>query len=274
VLTVGTLNNGRATKYAFGLEVADYNGKLATSHSGADPGYKAEMVRFPEQKVTVICLANTDDAYGLTSLLLQMGDWIIQNKTDKAELPAASTSPADLVTLTGYYLNVENNYQLQLISQQAGKLYTAQSLQGYKAPLVAGAGGIFWNEGRKEYALRFQTSETDREFLTYSNPREGEYTLQKVRPVVLTPGQLKAFAGKYYSPELQHHYRLSVRKGKLGLKVFGIIHIPFQPLEGNRFLADLMGNNCLIFTTDQANQVTGFTFNRAAISNLRFEKVK
>jgi CubicO group peptidase (beta-lactamase class C family) len=273
ITTGGRLNNGRRSKYAFGLEVADYNGYLAVSHSGADPGYKAEMVRFPEQQVTVICLANADNVYSLTPKLLQVGEWVIRNKiippvpaTVKSELPE---------NLTGYYLNPRNNADLRVITRQGSELFAAQSLEGYKAPLVPIGQRVFQNQGLKEYELHFWQSEGEQVMqLQYVNPREDTYTLEKVEPVNLTVPQLKAYAGKYYCPELDQGFRLAVKKGQLGIRLFGVLHIPFRPLAGNRFLADLMGNNCLVFTADRQENITGFGFNRDGITNLAFLKVK
>jgi hypothetical protein len=88
----------------------------------------------------------------------------------------------------------------------------------------------------------------------------------------LTKKQLKAYTGKYYSKELNFTYRLTIRKGKLGLSIFRLVHIPFTPMENHLFLADLMGNNTLIFQTNAAGKITGFQFNRDGVSGLLFEK--
>lgn len=52
---------------AFGLVWGDYNGLPILWYSGGDTGFSTYMVRFPEQQLTVICLANFVplDGYGL-----------------------------------------------------------------------------------------------------------------------------------------------------------------------------------------------------------------
>ena len=58
LLTQGVLNNGKKLSYAEGLVVEDYKGLKLISHGGAWAGYRAELIRFPEQKFSVICLSN------------------------------------------------------------------------------------------------------------------------------------------------------------------------------------------------------------------------
>ncbi|MDQ3290455.1 MAG: beta-lactamase family protein [Bacteroidota bacterium] len=275
ILTPATLNNGQVSRYAYGLEVAPYYGYLATSHSGSDPGYKAEMVRFPEQKVTVISLANTDDMYSLTPKLLKVGQAVIYNKVITEVNTDKKLIKNELSRLNGFYLNPVNNQDLAIITQQKDQLFAATSLNGYKAPLSALASQTYQNQGLKEYELHFISSEDGQvNTLHYLPQREDSFTLHKLEPEQLTIAQVKTYAGKYYSPELKKTYHLVVRKGKLGLRIYGIVFIPFQPLEGNRFLADLMGNNTLVFSQNEAGVPISFTFNRAAITNLSFYRKK
>ncbi len=58
VSSVGVLNNGTKTNYAFGLFIDEYKGKKIISHAGTELGHRSEMMRFPDQKFTVICLTN------------------------------------------------------------------------------------------------------------------------------------------------------------------------------------------------------------------------
>ena len=50
VLAPGYLNNGERLDYAFGLRINDYRGLRNIGHSGRSAGYRAELIRFPDQK--------------------------------------------------------------------------------------------------------------------------------------------------------------------------------------------------------------------------------
>ena len=54
----GKLNNGKILDYAKGLFLQDYRGLHAVRHGGAWGGYRAELLRFPDQHFSVACLCN------------------------------------------------------------------------------------------------------------------------------------------------------------------------------------------------------------------------
>ncbi len=55
IQTPGVLNDGESLDYAFGLGVGKYRGLRTVSHSGGFAGYGAQLIRFPEQRFSVIC---------------------------------------------------------------------------------------------------------------------------------------------------------------------------------------------------------------------------
>ena len=58
----GKLSSGKVLDYAKGLFIGDYRGLHTVSHGGAWGGYRAELLRFPEQHFSVACLCNRGDA--------------------------------------------------------------------------------------------------------------------------------------------------------------------------------------------------------------------
>jgi CubicO group peptidase (beta-lactamase class C family) len=58
----GRLNSGKVLDYAKGLNVADYRGLHTVRHGGAWGGYRAELLRFPDQHFSVACLCNVRNA--------------------------------------------------------------------------------------------------------------------------------------------------------------------------------------------------------------------
>lgn len=53
-----TLNNGSPNDYAFGLVKTEFQGTTEFEHGGGFFGYRSDMARFPEKKLTVIELCN------------------------------------------------------------------------------------------------------------------------------------------------------------------------------------------------------------------------
>lgn len=58
----GKLNNGKTLKYAKGLMVGNYRGLPMVEHGGSWGGYRAQLLRFPEQHFSVVCLCNVGNA--------------------------------------------------------------------------------------------------------------------------------------------------------------------------------------------------------------------
>jgi CubicO group peptidase (beta-lactamase class C family) len=58
----GKLNNGKVLDYAKGLNVAEYRGLHTVRHGGSWGGYRAELLRFPDQHFSVACLCNVGNA--------------------------------------------------------------------------------------------------------------------------------------------------------------------------------------------------------------------
>ncbi len=54
----GKLNNGKELDYAAGLEHGKYRGLRTIDHGGGDAGYRADLLRFPDQHFSVACLCN------------------------------------------------------------------------------------------------------------------------------------------------------------------------------------------------------------------------
>src|SRR5713226_8857715 len=69
----GKLNNGKVLDYAKGLRLQDYRGLQTVSHGGSWGGYRAELLRFPDQHFSVACLCNVGNA-GATRRAHQVAD--------------------------------------------------------------------------------------------------------------------------------------------------------------------------------------------------------
>ena len=59
ILTPATLNSSERTDYAFGLVLKEYRGLKTIEHGGSFVDFRADMMRFPAQKFSVVCLMNT-----------------------------------------------------------------------------------------------------------------------------------------------------------------------------------------------------------------------
>jgi CubicO group peptidase (beta-lactamase class C family) len=104
----GKLNNGKVLDYAKGLFLQDYRGLHTVSHGGAWGGYRAELLRFPEQHFSVACLCNVGDA-GPTRRARQVADIYLgslmkprESKSKETENKEKSETAVDADQLRDY----------------------------------------------------------------------------------------------------------------------------------------------------------------------------
>jgi CubicO group peptidase (beta-lactamase class C family) len=92
--TVGVLNNGKQIAYALGLQMGDYRGKQTVEHSGGLFGYRTEILRFPKQHFTVLCLCNVSSAKPF-ELSRKVADIYLGKKLKSETVPPPAPTPPE-----------------------------------------------------------------------------------------------------------------------------------------------------------------------------------
>src|SRR5688572_18275490 len=77
--SVGVLNDGKAITYALGLTVDQYRGVRRVSHGGAWAGFRAHIVRFPDQALSIFSLCNLASS-NPGSLNLRVADLLLADR--------------------------------------------------------------------------------------------------------------------------------------------------------------------------------------------------
>lgn len=229
---VGRLNSGAPLTYAAGLNVSEYKGLRRVSHGGAWAGYRADMVRFPDQRLTVICLANFASA-DPTGMAHKVADLYLAPHFKPGAGPGASggggapAAEAKFVTLPAAELSarVGSYYDrrgglFRRIELHEGKLYYVRSASNRSelAPLSAERFLMLGVPGKVELTFRpaGPGAPARLEFVSEGSP---PLVLEAVEPFTPTPEQLAEYAGDYYSEELDVTHRLRARDGRLSISV-------------------------------------------------------
>jgi CubicO group peptidase (beta-lactamase class C family) len=87
MLVRGILNSGDTLSYAAALQVGEYKGLRTVEHGGALGGYRAQLLRFPDQRFSVICLCNLAPM-NPTALAYRVADLYLADQLEAA--PEAS----------------------------------------------------------------------------------------------------------------------------------------------------------------------------------------
>lgn len=106
----GLLNNGKSSRYAYALINSKYKGLRTVSHGGALAGYRSVIVRFPDQKFSIIILCNRSDADPSTKAMqiadIYLKDSFVESTVDvTTPLPTESVKKDTNVDLTKIDIN-------------------------------------------------------------------------------------------------------------------------------------------------------------------------
>src|SRR5580693_1026750 len=125
---VGKLNNGKLLLYAKGLHIEDHRGLRTVSHGGSWGGYRAELLRFPDQHFSVACLCNLGSA-DPSRRASQVADVYLASQLQPVEAPkpaAKSSAPvkvstAQLQSLAGAYRE-SSSFEVLTLEARQGQL--------------------------------------------------------------------------------------------------------------------------------------------------------
>jgi CubicO group peptidase (beta-lactamase class C family) len=274
------LEDGRALEHAKTLYKQTYRGLRTVWYSGGSGGYRAYLLRFPDQHFSVACLCNLGSvnrakrAHAVAELYL---GGIMKPKEDAS---AMNLTAEQLERLVGTYRDPRTK-EVWRVSAQAGKLWVA--FAGGPAELRAMTSTDFeMADNPRDTRLIFEPSHTGtaRKLIVktqFSLPATAE-AVEESQPAAT---ELAAYAGDYWSDELRATYRLAMKDGKLWMKDLvgadGSVHaghIPsneLRPVLRDEF--DLKGAPITIhFARDQNQHIAGFTLDGLGQRGMEFTR--
>ena len=275
---LGVLNSGKKITYASALVLGTYRGLPTVSHSGSWVGYRAQLLRFPQQKLAVACLCNDGGISNPTRLSqkvaeVYLGSLMTSEATAspaKGAAPKYSASAAELQKLAGAYLSAETGRLFRVTAAQKG---LAAESGSEKLTLAPAAAGLFRVEGSRDDAeARFTPVAGGRPAMRLTTGIADDRETEVFDPVTIaTPGpaELAELAGTYASAELGTTWRLAVENGKLYLRHRGLPKDPLSPTVKDAM--NLEGMN-LRFHRSAAGKITGFTLDYGRVRGIEFQK--
>jgi CubicO group peptidase (beta-lactamase class C family) len=278
MLTPGVLNSGKKLTYAFGLSLGEYKGLKTVGHGGSDAGYRADFIRFPDQRFSVVCFCNVSTA-NPSMLTRRVADIYLADKVkQEPPRPAATAPPAiadaekpteqELASKAGVYTERKSETTLRL-EMRDGKL---TALFGGGFPLVPLAKDRFQVLGAPATVTFEGISNGHPQRMLVHN--EGEKEALVFEYVEATappnPAQLGEFAGAYYSDELDTRYTVIVKDGKLAVRRRKFEDVALVPKSADEFtLADV---GVVRFIRDPQKRVSGFEINAGRVRHLVFSR--
>jgi CubicO group peptidase (beta-lactamase class C family) len=266
------LNSGKPTQYGFGLFLLDYRGQRTVEHSGGGSGISSNLVRYPDQKLAIALLCNSDtiNPIDLTNKLadLYLGDVLAPLPRAQSPPPSATLSSADLSSAAGLYRGISDKDPGDLrISVGDGKWIGRSSYRdGSDFDLIPV--DVRHARGPGKMVVEFIPAAAGhaREVHVTGN-RDGNYVLTSYIPQA---AELRGFAGQYWSDELQAAVALLASDSGLMIQLPGQGPSPLQPFERDAFL----GPGILSFIRDTHGAVDGFILDHSSVRKLSFRRMQ
>jgi len=270
----GLLDSGEAFNYVPGLYVETYRGAKIVSHLGSVAGYASQMARFPDQRFTIVVLANSPDI-SPTATMRKIADIYLAHALAPKPVPVAKHYPAEvkpgqarLDALAGYYaLSPEF---VANFTVEDGRLMGQATGQGKLQLFVSGDREFFSKAVDAQFSFEAPGKDgVAARFVLHQNGRD-QPGLRAPRPSLPDA----AIEGHYYSEELRVLYRVEHKDGKLML-AYPRGKLPLDSAGGNTFIAGgpvgllifeyAPDANCTGFKASDGRRMRAVRFTKVAI---------
>lgn len=282
--TPATLKDGTSITYAYGLDIDQYRGQKLVSHTGSFVGFRSAILRFPDQQFSVIVLCNRADA-NPESLAMKASDLlladVLEPKANGVDLPNFAMSPAELQKFSGDFWEAAEGIaaESRVID---GQLWAVHSPERRNVLRPIGPNRFQMMGTPAEVLVEFEMAGDEVKVLRrfINGATRGVFT--PFDRLQLTPAELSAYAGEYFSPELDITYTLFVSEEKLWFNLekvrprsgreAGLGHD-----EGSQELTAMFGETfenpdygAFTFTRNSSGEVDGFKLQSGRVRNLGF----
>jgi CubicO group peptidase (beta-lactamase class C family) len=259
--TQGVLNNGKQIEYALGLFISKYRGLPVVEHGGALFGYRTELLRFPQQKFSVITLCNLGTT-NPNSLSYKVADLYLSAQLSP-EPPASAAASVDAQPFAGWYRNLDSHSVLEISASKEG---------------VGAFGTLFKPRDATHFAvtpgpeIAFDRQPSSGMRLTLSFKDAAPQMFERYEPLKASAEKFTQYIGEYTSTELQATYRFAVKDGKLTLAANWRDPAVLEPTVLDEFQGPF--GTAIVFRRDAAGHITGCELFAGRVRNIAFTKSK
>ncbi|MGE0440881.1 MAG: serine hydrolase domain-containing protein [Gemmatimonadales bacterium] len=260
------LNDGRPANYGFGISLDEFRGTPALGHGGADAGYRAQVVRYPEHRLAVAVACNFAEA-GPGGLANAVAEVVVGDRLAARPVPPEPVvgDPAELGRFAGVYrsLGSDAGYRLvvrgrRLVVDGVGVALTSTAPRRFE-----GSGLTF------EFGGDAGTVPAGGRVLRSRAPAD---SVIRAEPFAPAPGALAEYAGAYWSDEVGAPMTVVAADSVLRVvpSKFQGDDLRFLPLYRDAFA---LGSSVLRFVREKG-RVTGFRYSGGRVRNVLFTKGK
>ena len=263
----GLFSNGESTGKALGLQLSSYKGLRVVGSAGSGFGYKAQLMRFPDENFSVIILANRRDA-NPTEMAYQVVDILLKGKFEPDSNTENLPKEFTLNQLVGDYEVVPG--RAVEITVKNDMLHVLQKWDGRAYPVVNTVGDTYEIPNYSAIQLVFSNLENSftQKLTVFLNGSDYDFK-RKIKLDISTPN-LDDYTGDFYSYELDASFLLYKNGEDLFVKIVNEepMKLSLYDYHSDAFYFD---DDLLRFSRSNG-VITGFELDAGRANNLKFEK--
>lgn len=266
------LIGGNRVNWGMGFQVGEHRGAKFIGHGGNDAGIDNFVAWYPEQHLGIAVLCNTDEARSIELSQhvadLYLGEGPDPRAASVRETPAAAVlSDAQIQSKAGLYREADGGSFINFFVRDGQLRGATGTGTGDSFPLIASSENRFMIPGT-EVAFEFGPgqAQTVRGFIEPGM----EKTFERMAEFKPTSAQLRAYAGTYYSPEVDVTWAITEGGSGLVIRRPARADTAAAPLASDVFttIGDFMN-----FSRDGRGNVNGLEIFSSGLRGLRFERV-
>ncbi|WP_405207054.1 serine hydrolase domain-containing protein [Aquimarina sp. LLG6339-5] len=271
---VAVLKNGDTLEYALGQRISNYKARKVVSHGGADAGYRSQILRFPDERLSIIVLTN-DGSLNADEKAYFIADIFLNNiETIDTKKPIRNTKKSEVIATKQTLKKYEGKFELRPgfvmeFHEEEGQLFITATGQG-TLPLETIHEKQFKIRRISALITFIENDYGDFDELVFDH--NGQESAGKRIQFHMDSSKLQMYTGIYYSPELKTSYELLIENGILVAKHQRQQSTVLSPLGDHIFSGNTWFFGTFVFEFEN-NIIKAFRVDSDRVENLVFNKI-
>ena len=274
----GVFNDGKKSYYGFGLRIEKHMGKKIIQHGGSIGGFRAVLRCYPDDELNIVLLTNfrgSDIIYRADKI----AEFILTREENKVK-PEEENSPEDpyqfiklskkkLSKFEGTYWEINEKYGRKIYVKNDTLMYSRSG--GSENALIPISKNTFKMLGVDvKLIVKFEVKPSKMTVLVEEEP---PYIFELIDGVEKADKkELSGYIGRYYSPEMETNYSLTVEKGEAYVHFMKFGKIKLKRIYKDKFEGSWPVNN-LEIKRNKRSKVIGLQITNGRTMNVWFDKI-
>ncbi len=277
LLTTTPLTNGTSTAFGFGVRIAQHLGRKIIQHGGAIGGFRSLIRAYPDDMLNIVVLSNFTGSNIVTKtnriaeIIYPKQAYKKPQKQQKTTKKFIKLSTKNLVKFEGVYWESREKYGRKIYLKNDTLRYARSDKS--ESPLVP--------LKKNKFNMLHVGIDVTVEFLNKENTKQMIVHVQDELPSVFDlhkitkkprAKELEEYAGKYYSPEIETVYTISIEGNDIYMH-----HIKHGKIKLKRLYQNVLEGewpiNTIEIKRNIKGNVDGLQITNGRVRNLWFKKI-